>query len=85
MPLRPRPNLTFAQDQDGAAILDPSAGTITTLNETGAFVWRGLQDGRSEGQMVTDLARVTGAEEPVVAEGVRAFLNEPRIAALLEE
>lgn len=33
---RLRSDLTFAQNQDGAAVLDLRAGTITTLNETGA-------------------------------------------------
>ena len=82
---KPRPGLSFAQDQDGAAVLDPRTGTITTLNEKGAFVWRGLLDGRSVAQVVADLAGATGTQETIVAEGVRAFLNESRIMALLEE
>jgi len=82
---KPLPGLSFAEDQDGAAILNPEAGTITTLNETGAFVWRGLIDGKGIPQVVTDLAKATGAEEKIVAEGVHAFLKEPRIVALLDQ
>lgn len=82
---RPHPELSFAQDKDGAAVLDPRNGKITTLNETGAFVWLGLIHGKPVVQVVSELARATETAEAIVAQGVQVFLSEPRIIALFEE
>jgi hypothetical protein len=72
------PNTPFrtVTDEDGAAVLDTSAGTITTLNPAGAFVWQGLQAGESTVRIAENLARETGEPIEVVRADVEAFVRE---------
>lgn len=67
-------------NEDGAIILDMTAGTITTLNSTGAFVWQGLQHGDTPEAIARLLARETGEQIDLVTSDVRQF-----IAALKNE
>jgi hypothetical protein len=68
--------LGTAVSADGAAILDPCSGKITTLNETGAFVWQALQRGERAEEIARNLARDTGEDLAVVEQGVTAFITE---------
>lgn len=58
-------HLRAIANQDGAVILDTNAGRITTLNSTGAYVWRALERGEAIGTIAESLARETG--EPIEA------------------
>lgn len=80
----PKSDLLFAKDSDGAAILDSSRGTITTLNATGTFVWQGLQRGDSSEQIIADLVNASGVPELTVRQDVQAFLDAPEIQNLLK-
>lgn len=72
-------------DQDGGAILDVEAGTISTLNPTGAFVWQRLQHGQGVPDIVAALAQETG-EDPAALDGdVRDFMEELKLKHLLPE
>lgn len=75
-------NMIFASDhlrtleqEDGAAVLDMQRGVISTLNETGAYIWQALQRGDSAETIVAHLFEVTGAPEQVVQEDFSAFLE----------
>jgi hypothetical protein len=70
-------------DQDGAAILNVKAGTITTLNFTGAFVWQGLQRGEDVDLIAQNLARETGAEADTIKKDLREFINAMKKEKLL--
>ena len=63
-------------NQDGAAILDPHSGQITTLNTTAAYIWQALERGDSPDAIAADLAHETREDLSVVKQGVTAFLTE---------
>lgn len=65
-------HLRSIADQNGAVILDTKAGSITTLNSSGAYVWLALERGEAIGTIAESLARETG--EPI--ETVRADLAD---------
>jgi predicted regulator of amino acid metabolism with ACT domain len=71
------------QHGDGAAVLDIRRGVISTLNETGAYIWNALQHGDSVETIVGKLAHATGAARDVVEADVTAFLNDLKRQDLL--
>ena len=62
-------------NQDGAVILNSTAGTITTLNSTGAFVWQGLERGESADMIAQNLARETGEEVAAIRNDLLEFID----------
>jgi hypothetical protein len=81
--IRSNPHLRSVVDRDGAVILDMERSAISTLNATGAYVWEGLQQGKSADEIVKDLARETGVEVGVVDRDVHDFLEELKQKNLL--
>ena len=75
--------LPTVANQDGAAILDVSRNQITTLNETGAFVWKGLQQGWTIEQVIERLATACNTTPANVEHGVNAFIEELKSEHLL--
>jgi hypothetical protein len=71
-------HLRSTGNQDGAAVLDTSQGTLTTLNPAGALIWRALEHGETEDTIVAKLAAETGASAHIVARDVRDFIAELR-------
>jgi hypothetical protein len=76
-------HLQTIANQDGAVILNSSAGTITTLNSTGAFVWRGLQSGESADTIARDLSRTTDEDPNVIRSDVAEFVDAMKKGKLL--
>ena len=72
-------------NQDGAAILNSTAGTITTLNSTGAFVWQGLQRGEDAGVLAQNLARETGEEPDVIRKDLLEFIDTMKAGKILAD
>lgn len=70
------PPLRTIANQDGAAILDPHSGQITTLNTTAAYVWHALQRGDDTEVIARNLAHDTEEDLSVVRQGVASFLAE---------
>ena len=68
-------HLRTIANQDGAVILNSAAGTITTLNSSGAFVWQALQRGENQDAIVADLARETGEQVDTLERDVRKFID----------
>jgi ABC-type transporter Mla subunit MlaD len=68
-------HLRTIANQDGAVILNSAAGTITTLNSTGAFVWQALERGENQDAIVADLARETGEQVDTLERDVRKFMD----------
>lgn len=62
-------------NQDGAAILDTQAGTMSTLNTSGAYVWQALERGEDLETIATGLARETGEEVDAVRKDVQDFID----------
>ena len=82
--MRPEPShLKTMVNQDGAAILNVTAGTITTLNVTGAFVWQGLQRGEDADMIAQNLARETGEAAAVIKKDVVEFIDVMKKEKLL--
>lgn len=61
---------------DEAILLDLSTGTYFTLNPVGTVVWRGLEDGHSVDEIVSNVLSEFDAVESVVREDVRALLDD---------
>jgi hypothetical protein len=70
-------------NEDGAAVLDTEMGTLTTLNEAGAFIWQAIERGDDEGKIIADLARATGEPIQTVACDVQAFWSALEARKLL--
>ncbi|WP_420237171.1 PqqD family protein [Telmatobacter bradus] len=68
-------HLRTIANQDGAVILNSAAGTITTLNSTGAFVWQALERGENQDAIVADLARETGEQVDTLKRDVQKFID----------
>jgi hypothetical protein len=60
---------------DGAALLDITSGTMSTLNATGAYIWEALQAGESSQAIAANLARETGQETQSVEADVESFVS----------
>lgn len=71
------------QHEDGAAVLDIRRGVISTLNETGGYIWIALQHGDSVETIIVKLAHATGIAPEVVEPDVHAFLDELKRQSLL--
>lgn len=71
-------------DEDGAVVLDLERGVITTMNATGGFVWRRLQEHVAWDMIVRDLATATGMNIERVERDVETFAEELRVAGLLK-
>ncbi|WP_345035023.1 lasso peptide biosynthesis PqqD family chaperone [Streptomyces sannanensis] len=72
MTLALRGGVSWAQTQDGLALLDDRRGLVWTLNPTGAQVLRALLSGHTPEQAVRELA----AEYGVVVSSVRRDVQE---------
>ena len=70
------PDAAFAAVEDGAVVLHMGTKRYYSLNETGAFVWRRLEDGIARGEIV---AQVVNEYDVGIAEA------EMAVARLLEE
>jgi hypothetical protein len=68
-------HLRIIVNQDGAAILDSTTGTITALNSTGAFVWQALERGEDPNMIAQKLARETGKPVESLEHDVREFIQ----------
>jgi Coenzyme PQQ synthesis protein D (PqqD) len=71
-------HLRSMADEDGAAILNVHAGTISTLNTTGAYVWHALERGEDLEAIATNLATESGEPVEVVRKDVEEFLHALR-------
>jgi hypothetical protein len=72
-------------DQDGAAILDATRGSITTLNPTGAFIWSGLEQSKHPDFIAKELAETTGESLEVVECEVKSFIESLRDQQLVSQ
>jgi hypothetical protein len=75
-------HLRTIANQDGAVILNSAAGTITTLNSTGAFVWQGLKRGEDVDMIAQNLARETGEEVTAIRYDLLEFIDSMKKAKL---
>lgn len=77
------PHLCAIVNQDGAAILNSTAGTITTLNSTGAFVWQGLQRGEDVGVLTQNLVQETGGDPDTIRQDLLEFIDTMKAGKIL--
>lgn len=68
-------HLRIMANADGAAILNTEAGSISTLNPTGAHVWQALERGEDLEAIAAGLARETGEHIAVVRKDLEDFIN----------
>lgn len=81
--LRANAGVHTVEDRDGAAILDVGRGLISTFNPTGAYIWRGLENGETVATIIANLVRETGEEHDIVECDVQDFIEALREAHLL--
>ena len=67
-----------------SSILVDFAGMIT-LNETGVFLWRLLEEERTFEDLLTELQKEYDVDEKTAREDIAAFLDEIRAIKALEE
>jgi hypothetical protein len=77
------PRLRSVANADGAAILDTEAGQITTLNSTGALVWKALERGQDVETIVVNVACETGQQIDDVRKDMQDFIDALRKLNLL--
>lgn len=58
---------------------------MITLNSVGAFLWREIDKGATESDLVAALLNEYEVEEAVAAKDVSAFVNKMREAGILDE
>jgi hypothetical protein len=68
-------HLRIVANADGAAILDTKAGSISTLNPTGAQVWQALERGEDLEAIAAGLARETGEHIAMVRKDLEDFID----------
>ena len=66
----------------GSAVKDFRA--IITLNETGAFLWKTLEKGATEEELLTALLSEYEVSEQVAKSDIKAFINKLQNANLLK-
>jgi len=76
-------HLRTVANADGAAILDTEAGRISTLNATGAYVWKALERGEDIEAIAADLARETGEQIERVKRDLGDFIDALKKLSLL--
>ena len=67
----------------GAAVREFNG--LITLNSVGAFLWREIDKGATESDLVAALLNEYEVEEAVAAKDVSAFVNKMREAGILDE
>lgn len=77
--------LHIVANADGAALLDANAGTISTLNATGAQIWLGLERREAPDAIAEKLACETREHIDTVKKDVREFIESLRKKNLLPE
>jgi len=70
------PNVRSIVDQDGAVILNSPRNQITTLDAMGGYIWRQLERGMTQEDLVRDLIQQTGEHAQLIEHDVREFLEE---------
>lgn len=66
----------------GEAAIDFSG--VITLNGVGAFLWRRLEEGRTEQELLTELLEGYEVEEHVACADLAEFLHKLKVAGLFE-
>jgi|HubBroStandDraft_3_1064219.scaffolds.fasta_scaffold1469875_1 hypothetical protein len=69
-------HLRSVVDHDGAVILDIPRNAMTSLNSTGAYVWKRLQRGLQVEAIVAELVHDTGCDESIVSRDVEEFMEQ---------
>lgn len=70
-------------NQDGAVILNTTTGGITTLNSTGAFIWRAIERGDALETIAANLACETGERVDSLKRDVWEFVDALKEQELL--
>ena len=79
------------REVDGTAIVVAEGAAarefngMITLNSVGAFLWREIDKGATESDLVAALLNEYEVEEAVAAKDVSAFVNKMREAGILDE
>jgi hypothetical protein len=85
MTLHLHPDVSAADTDDGAVLLDERAGRYWQLNPTGALVLRLLLDGAAPHQVAQTLADRHRVSTQQTAADVTAFLERLRSAGLVTD
>ena len=67
----------------GAASMDFNG--IISLNETGAFLWKILENGATKEELISKMLSEYDTDEATATAGIDAFLASCREAGLIEE
>ena len=77
----------MAEQFDGTGLVfSPESNRSSAINRTGVFLWRRLEAGAKEEELIRDLLKkYSGLSEEKAAADVKAFLQELRERSYLSE
>lgn len=70
-------------NEDGAVILNSAHNQITTLDAMGGYIWRKLELGSSEEEIVEHLVQETGEAREIIQADLTVFLGDLAAKRLL--
>jgi hypothetical protein len=79
------PRLRSIIDQDGAVVFNSARNEITTLDAMGGFIWRQIELGLTQHEIVCRVAEETGVERLDVENDLQEFFRDLASRSLLRE
>ena len=79
----PKPGLLMTEIEGEAVLLDMESSYYFSLNETGTFIWRAIEDGKEESEIVTGLVAQWDVSADEAARTVAQFVGTLREEGLL--
>ena len=77
-------NLPWREVDGHVVILSPKNSTIHELNAVGGFLWMALDGQRTDGDLVTDIAKRFDVTEEMAAEDAALFFTEMQALGLVQ-
>ena len=73
--LKPKPGLLMTEIEGEAVLLDMDSSYYFSLNETGTRIWRGLEDGLTEDEIVDGIVAEWDVTREEATRTLRDFLD----------
>ncbi len=78
--IHPKPNLLMTEVEGEAVLLDLESSYYFSLNETGTHIWRAIEKGKNEDEIIVSILAEWDVEREEATRTVNAFFD-----ALIEE
>ena len=81
--LKPKAGLLMTEIEGEAVLLDMESSYYFSLNETGTRIWRGLEDGKTEAEIIEGLVAEFDVTREEAEQTTHAFLESLRSEGLV--